>query len=83
VELCGTAEAVPFLVNVKIKVRGKALIKIKIKGKGVGRECPTHTSNVNGKIKGKGGATDVRGSHLSQKTRKMGQPHSWNCGQVA
>jgi hypothetical protein len=38
VALCGTAEAVPFPIRFKSK--------IKIEVKGVGQECPTHTGNV-------------------------------------
>ena len=44
VALCGTAEAVPFPVKVKITVKSK------IKVKDIGQECPTHT----GKVKGSG-----------------------------
>jgi hypothetical protein len=45
-------------------------IKINVNVKGGGRGRPLHTSNV----KVKSGAAGVRGSHLSQKTRKMGHP---------
>jgi hypothetical protein len=53
-------------------------VKVKVKVKGNGQECPFHTgkskSNINVNVNVKGGAAGVRGSHLSQKTRKMGHP---------
>jgi hypothetical protein len=36
-----------------------------------------------GRVGIKDGAAGVRGSHLSQKTRKMGHPLWWNCRRVA
>jgi hypothetical protein len=47
-------------------------VKIKVNVKGNGQECPFHTGKSNSDVKN--GAAGVRGSHLSQKTRKMGHP---------
>jgi hypothetical protein len=63
--LCGTAEAVPF--PVKVKIRSKAS----------GQECPLHTINVKTKVEGDGQecpSHTIENPHFSQKTREMGHP---------
>jgi hypothetical protein len=42
--------------------------------KGSQRACPFHTGKVKSSINVKTGTAGIRGSHLSQKTRKMGHP---------
>jgi hypothetical protein len=46
--------------------------KIKINVKGYGQECPSHIGK--GNINVNSGTAGFRGSHLSQRTRKMGHP---------
>jgi hypothetical protein len=52
------------------RLLGGPKVKSSIKVNGSGQECPLHTGNV----KVKSGAAGFRGSHLSQRTRKMGHP---------
>ncbi len=56
--------------GVKVDVKGN----IKVNVKGNGQECPFHTCKSKSNINVKNRAAGVRGSHLSQKTRKMGHP---------
>ena len=54
--------------------RRKVNSKIKSNVKGNGQECPFHTGNINTNSKINSYAAGVRGSHSSQKRRRMGHP---------
>jgi len=47
-------------------------VEVKVNVKSNGQECPFHTGKSKSNINVKNRAAGVRGSHLSQKTRKMG-----------